>query len=520
MNTTPPTSSPPSPSLVGRLFRWLFSWRTLRRGLLTLAGLVTLAALFFAEENWRGKRDWEQFKREWEAKGEQFDLASFGSQPVPDDQNFLMASYLAPLFREARNGATEERKKGKGTTDAPTLTPQVDIWGGTSDLPLFGNIESGTLTDLRKWQEYYRGNTNFASPPKAGDAAQDVLFALGKFEPVLKELRDATLRPHVVFPALTDGNLTRMFSYFSTVKGLTVALRLHATANLEAGRSDEALQDVKLSFRLSETLNSEPLLISHLVRIATLHISLCSVWEGLARHRWTEPQLVELQRLLSSNDAFADYSHAMRGERAFGNSFYEKMLRGESFGQEATEASPEARLMRAPLFPRGWFYQNQLCGNRLIQTRLLEFVDAHQHRAFPERAKAMEEAPELKRTTPYNILVRMTAPAIAKGASKSARIQANLDLAWIACAIERFRIANNRYPNQLQALVPQYAERLPADVVNGEPLKYRLGADGGYVLYSVGWNLKDDGGISKPKPVKGAQVDPDAGDWVWICPTH
>ncbi len=518
MNATLPTPPQPRLSLVRRLFRWLFSWRTLRRGLLTLAGLVTFVALFFAEENWRGKRDWEQFKREWEAKGEHFELASFYSPRVSEDQNFLMTPYLAPLFREDQNGATDGRKKGGGTTNAPALTPHVDIYGGTSDLPVFGNFESGSLTDLRKWQEYYRGNTNFASPPKAGDAAHDVLFALGKFEPVLKELREATLRQQVVFPAPTDGNLTRMFSYFSTVKGLTVALRLHATANLDAGRSDEALQDVRLSFRLSETLNSEPLLISHLVRIATLHISLCPIWEGLARHRWTEPQLVELQRLLSSNDIFADYAHAMRGERAFGNSFYVKMLRGERPGEEATEGGAEALLLRTPLFPRGWLYQNQLCGNRLIQMRILEFVDAQQHRAFPERAKAMEEAPELKRTTPYNILARMLAPAIAKSASKSARVQAFLDQAWIACAIERFRLANDRYPNQLQALVPQYAERLPSDVINGEPLKYRLGSDDQYVLYSVGWNQKDDGGVSKPKPAKGAQADPDAGDWVWVCP--
>lgn len=501
---------------MARLFRWLFSWRTLRRGLLTLAGLFTLAALILAEENWRGKRDWDQFKHEWEAKGEHLDIASFYSRLVPDDQNFLMTPYLAPLFKAEQDGG----RKGGGSTNTPTLAPQVDIYGGASDLPPYGSFESGSLTDLRRWQEYYRGNTNFASPTQAGDPAHDVLLALGKFDPVLKELRKAILRPHVVFPVPTDENLPNMFSYFSAVKALAVALRLHTTANLEANRNDEALQDVKLSFGLSETLNHEPLLISHLVRIATLHISLCSIWEGLARHRWTEPQLIELQRLLSSNDALADYALAMRGERAFGNSFYEKMARGQPVGQDATGDAPGTALFRTPLFPRGWLYQNQLLGNRLIQTRLLEFVDARQHRAFPERANALEKAPELKRTTPYNILVRMLAPAIGKAASKSARIQANLDHAWIACAIERFRIANNRYPNQLQALVPQYAEKLPSDVINGEPLKYRVGENDHYVLYSVGWNQKDDGGIGKPKPVKGAKVDPDAGDWVWVCPAR
>ena len=78
--------------------RWLCSWRTLRRILAGLAMAITLIALLYAEENWRGKRAWENFKREWEAKGERFDLAAFIPKPVPDEQNFAMTPLLAPLL--------------------------------------------------------------------------------------------------------------------------------------------------------------------------------------------------------------------------------------------------------------------------------------------------------------------------------------------------------------------------------------------------------------------------------------
>jgi hypothetical protein len=47
-------------------------------------------------------------------------------------------------------------------------------------------------------------------------------------------------------------------------------------------------------------------------------------------------------------------------------------------------------------------------------------------------------------------------------------------------------------------------------VIRGEPYKYRQTSDGGYVLYSVGWNEKDDGGL----PGKRLFDDQD-GDWVW-----
>jgi hypothetical protein len=55
--------------------------------------------------------------------------------------------------------------------------------------------------------------------------------------------------------------------------------------------------------------------------------------------------------------------------------------------------------------------------------------------------------------------------------------------------------------------VPQFAEKLPHDIVGGQPLKYHRTGDGRFALYSVGWNEKDDGGV----PGKAA----DEGDWVW-----
>src|ERR1035437_8924181 len=62
--------------LIVHNFRKIFCWRTTKRCFFILACLVTLIALFYAEENWRGKHAWEKFKREQEAKGEHFDFAS------------------------------------------------------------------------------------------------------------------------------------------------------------------------------------------------------------------------------------------------------------------------------------------------------------------------------------------------------------------------------------------------------------------------------------------------------------
>lgn len=67
-------------------------WRILRRGLIGLAMFATLTAIFYTEENWRGKRAWENCKRELEAKGAALDWNKFIPPPVPDDQNFFTYS--------------------------------------------------------------------------------------------------------------------------------------------------------------------------------------------------------------------------------------------------------------------------------------------------------------------------------------------------------------------------------------------------------------------------------------------
>jgi len=71
--------------------RWLFRWLNLRQFLMGLALLATLIALFYTEENWRGKRAWDNCKRELEARGAALDWNAYIPPPVPDDQNIFKA---------------------------------------------------------------------------------------------------------------------------------------------------------------------------------------------------------------------------------------------------------------------------------------------------------------------------------------------------------------------------------------------------------------------------------------------
>lgn len=96
----------------------------------------------------------------------------------------------------------------------------------------------------------------------------------------------------------------------------------------------------------------------------------------------------------------------------------------------------------------------------------------------------------------------------AKACELTAHSQTQINQALIACALERFRLAHGEYPEELGALVPQFLGTVPHDVIAGGPLHYRRTSKHTFVLYSVGWNRRDDGGV------RGQPRGTD-GDWVW-----
>ena len=60
-----------------------------------------------------------------------------------------------------------------------------------------------------------------------------------------------------------------------------------------------------------------------------------------------------------------------------------------------------------------------------------------------------------------------------------------------AIAVRCYELENGCLPDYLEQLVPKYLDRIPEDDFNGEPLRYDLDKR---LIYSVGSNLKDDGG--------------------------
>ena len=89
------------------------------------------------------------------------------------------------------------------------------------------------------------------------------------------------------------------------------------------------------------------------------------------------------------------------------------------------------------------------------------------------------------------VLYYMTMPAIAPALARKSQSDAQLQATRAILALRAYQLTHGKLPADLNALVPEFLDAVPADDFDGQPLRY---APDRKMVYSVGQNLKDDGG--------------------------
>jgi hypothetical protein len=92
-----------------------------------------------------------------------------------------------------------------------------------------------------------------------------------------------------------------------------------------------------------------------------------------------------------------------------------------------------------------------------------------------------------------DVLSGLLLPALSACSSAEDRGNTRLELTKLAFALAEYRGGHGFYPAKLADLVPNYVAAVPQDIFSGGALHYKP-QGGGYLLYSVGPNGKDDGG--------------------------
>lgn len=286
-------------------------------------------------------------------------------------------------------------------------------------------------------------------------------------------------------------------------------LRLRYLARSAAGtiwiaamedRPDEVMRHLRTFVPLAESLREEPLLRSQRVRIALHGIMNASVEQALSRTAFTDAQLAEIQHLLATAlPPMADQS------------LFDLALEGEPvLYSESASGLSEAIGLDA----RADYLFNQrpfVAFNRMVIQRCYAEMEANNTKQSTSLVEDVEAA-----TNPLYILSKILLPAFDRAREAEFRARVSHDMAATACAVERYRRANDALPPALDDLVPEFLDAVPRDPFrdDGGPISYISDADGGFVVYSWARNRKDDGAIN-PEDSEGRESDWHIGDWTF-----
>ena len=237
-----------------------------------LLGLVLLAVLFHVVENIRGKRAWEQYKRECAARGESIeDWQSLLPPPIPDEDNIAMAPIFRDLFADP-----PRKRLGLPVPQylCDTNTVQGLVW------------QTGRYRDLDPWRVAFSND--------------NLLAALSVYDDDLRKIEEALKRPAFRHEGWDKMSITNHV-YISVFPQVTLVdiYTLLAQAKYEAGQHEQMLKDIQTGFRIASLCQKNSIFSDSAVVWMGAYQWMCEpLWFGISAHVWDAQQLATLQNML------------------------------------------------------------------------------------------------------------------------------------------------------------------------------------------------------------------------------
>ncbi len=321
--------------------------------------------------------------------------------------------------------------------------------------------------------------------------------------PALVNIAAAGSRPGRYPVDVRDGwNMN--LSYLEKIGALGRELALDSLHWSVAGDTSKAVESTLAILPLQASLASEPLLISQFTRFGMARLALDGVQTLMNRAALTDGDLDRLRTALA--DALPPVEEGMVLEAAMKSEFAMSLAYSEMIGLpdlvdgqgRPGSLDPSARAVHPSEVASRLVFSS--AGGRIVMIYYFSSTLAVDPHAVQKGAYGGLESRLIEES-------RFMAPfaGIYMGGMRNAyesewNIRMRLDMAQAALGAEQFRRTNGRLPATLAELVPAYIDKVPADVNAPEgrptPVKYVV-RDGGFVIYGIGRNQKDDGGTEK-----------------------
>jgi hypothetical protein len=287
-----------------------------------------------------------------------------------------------------------------------------------------------------------------------------------------------------------DDGFSALLPNVQKMRTLARLMTLRGRAAAAKGDMDGAVESVEAMFEASRALAQQQLLIEHLVRMATAQMALAEVEFLLNEAELTDEQLGRLRKHVEALDFQQGLVNSLMGERGMGYHVFHHLetLHGDQPFMGKPDPGP------------GSITKAEDCRMYLdLQRQMLEAA----REPFPaaiDKSHSVEQQLQLLAGSrnPLERLNYMTTllimPASSGSFAATARNLARRDLVLCAIAARQYQHKQGELPASLAALVPEFLPAVPADPFDGKPLRM-IATEEGLVLYSIGRDQKDDGGL-------------------------
>ena len=415
--------------------------------------LLVTGCVFYALHacwQWQYSRELGEIRR----RGEPVTPADLRKPPIPESQN------AAPMILEALRKLDDQLTRD----DTERL---IDIASGALTGPEAAR-QAGAIVGPQRWR--------------------------------IPLVREALRRPLCRFPVDWESGMDASFTHASLLRRMSYVLLAEAVRHSEQGRQGDAMELLSLQFDAAQSLAREPGMISQLCRYGMLQNGTRTLRAIVARHRPPDANQGGRSEQLKEIDLADSVRTGSLGERVMG------IVECEQFARELTgDASGAANGQRFPttgsIMTGAWLHMSKLKYLRHAQWVLSQSRVPYRN-IKPEDLKRLDDV-EYGLT---NFFVATLSPWWGMAASSRDTTIADLNQAIIAIDLELYRRQHGGLPKALEDLrVTDPTIRLE-DPFSGKPMRYQK-TSGGYRMWSIGQNLRDDGG----KPGKQREE----GDIVW-----
>lgn len=306
------------------------------------------------------------------------------------------------------------------------------------------------------------------------------------------------------------GGFNMLMPHIPGLRELVRVLGAKACLDARAGRLDDAWNMARTQLGFADALRTEPVLLSQLVRLASIETSCETIRKICEIAPPNSEQYRSLESLLSDYETRTPLVLGLDGERLLIGEWAFNLLKSGSPKVLTADTGGEPELGEVLLSLYSAFKPLSLADHVAYLRIMGDYTQLLQQPYSPDEASAMDRKVE-QMGRRLHIVTAILTPAIGRVKERYWELVAQMRITRTGLALLQYKQTHpdmSGFPAMLEALGPSDVK----DPFSDGPLLYRSEADG-FVLYSVGPDQKDNGGSPKQ--------DKQETDWdiVWQFPS-